>query len=270
MKNYMEKKIQELGKYADNREVAKFDFENEMYCGDYHISVRKNRVLVFSNNYQIASFSRGNAKIESNDKINFLLWNVGQIITCPQATAGCKKFCYADKSNNRIGNWKARKSAFGRVKNTIFSTFINFDEIFINVIKALQVKEPDKQVVVRIHESGDLYSISYWNKLKNVVEACPSVKFLIYTKSLNIVKGDYRAFNLPNLVVRLSTDSTTPLEYLEEVNSNPYLTTKVVDKIMYPILDKKVVCGTDKEMAKCANCMKCWNKGIKNIIFLKH
>lgn len=274
-KDYIENKIQELGKYADARKAFPASIQDGApTIEDYKVRVNKNAVRVFVDGYQIATFSRGNDKIQSKEHVNFLIWNVAQIITCPGATKGCLSFCYADKMYNNIQCWDGRGSAFGRVRNTVASFAPNFEEVFNAAISALKKKEPNKPIFVRLHESGDVYSAEYLQKLENVVKTNAGIHFLIFTKTTSLLPTldrIQRAYN--NFSVRVSLDDTTEAPVLGMVlNAREVNTAGVVDPADYDkVKDSNAyICNAPGNPGKCAQCLKCWNKKYKNVIFLKH
>ena len=63
-------------------------------------------------------------------------------------------------------------------------------EYFISVISgeisALSYKHPDKDIYVRIHDTGDFYDVEYTRKWFKIAELNPSVKFYAYTKMVSV------------------------------------------------------------------------------------
>lgn len=62
----------------------------------------------------------------------------------------------------------------------------NFVELISNELS--KVKK-DKQTYVRIHDSGDFYSPSYFQKWLTIAKNNPSVRFYAYTKSHSFIRG---------------------------------------------------------------------------------
>jgi len=81
--------------------------------------------------------------------------------TCPNAKA-CVSGCYAR------------------------SGFYQMSHVAQAYEKRLQATKKGKQLVVRIHDSGDFYSPAYLAKWRMVVEACTSVHFYAYTKMVGL------------------------------------------------------------------------------------
>lgn len=97
--------------------------------------------------------------------------------TCPGA-GECAKGCYAmsgfflmpsvQKAYEK--NWAATKS-----------------DTFVQDMSAEIVKTKAK--VIRIHASGDFYSLAYLNKWLAIVQTNPSVRFYAYTKMIPLFRG---------------------------------------------------------------------------------
>jgi hypothetical protein len=63
--------------------------------------------------------------------------------------------------------------------------------------------------VVRIHESGDFYSVEYFNKWCTICKAFPATTFLAYTKGFDLFALD-RPSNMM-LVASVMPDTTAPI-----------------------------------------------------------
>jgi hypothetical protein len=101
-------------------------------------------------------------------------------ITCPFA-GSCLKLCYAKRGMYRFGNVERALS-----KRYQASKEDNFVELISNELS--KVKK-DKQTYVRIHDSGDFYSPSYFQKWLTIARLNPSVRFYAYTKSHSFIRG---------------------------------------------------------------------------------
>jgi len=96
-------------------------------------------------------------------------------LTCPSAGT-CGGICYALQGSYR---WNTVKAA--RAWNTACTFLDNFAS---HVIKSL---EKIKRPIVRIHDSGDFYSLRYFQQWVQVAKALPNKIFYGYTKALTIV-----------------------------------------------------------------------------------
>lgn len=103
-------------------------------------------------------------------------------ITCPFA-GSCLKLCYAKKGMYRFGNVERALS-----KRYEASKESNFVERISNELS--KVKK-DKQIYVRIHDSGDFYSPTYFAKWLEIARLNPSVRFYAYTKSHSFIRGNF-------------------------------------------------------------------------------
>lgn len=150
--------------------------------------------------------SNGNKKLKNNEKLQFLIWNIPAITTCPFATKECIKNCYAKKAEKQYLGCRS-----SREKNLQFSKSENFIHYMNEYIKEKE-KRSKKEILFRIHESGDFYSKNYVEKWIKIAKLNPNVTFLAYTKSIEYFKD----LKLPdNFVLRFSVWKDTPLECLE-------------------------------------------------------
>ena len=105
--------------------------------------------------------------------------------TCPFA-GGCQKYCYAQKGNYTrfpiIQELMEKK--YNITKQTNFNSLMN-EEI-----------KKKKANYIRIHDSGDFYSIKYLRKWLLIAEYNKDVIFYAYTKSIKFFQ-DYN-INLPD------------------------------------------------------------------------
>jgi hypothetical protein len=101
-------------------------------------------------------------------------------ITCPFA-GSCLKLCYAKRGMYRFGNVERALSKRYQASK---------EENFVQTItdELAKVKK-DKQTYVRIHDSGDFYSPSYFQKWLTIARLNPSVRFYAYTKSHSFIRG---------------------------------------------------------------------------------
>lgn len=176
--------------------------------------------------YKYGTFSLGNKKLCKNDRIQYILFNLLQIVTCPNATEGCLKFCYANKSNNNV-NAKNSTSRNSRIKNTVLSMYENFSEIVTEIIN-LVYNSTGKKVFFRWHESGDIYSKTYFEKIKEVMETNTQVDFMFYTKTVFTLEEINKINKMPNVSMRYSLDDTSSVRVAKKVHSENILNTIVV------------------------------------------
>ncbi len=94
--------------------------------------------------------------------------------TCPSALA-CRAICYAKQGSYR---WKTVKAA------REYNLHMSLREDFVNLVIE-DLKRMKKVNVVRIHDSGDMYSEEYYNKWCDIAKALPHLIFYAYTKSVD-------------------------------------------------------------------------------------
>jgi hypothetical protein len=101
-------------------------------------------------------------------------------ITCPFA-GSCLKLCYAKRGMYRFGN--VERALSKRYQASKEADFVQ------QITDELAKVKKDKQTYVRIHDSGDFYSPSYFQKWLEIARLNPSVRFYAYTKSHSFIRG---------------------------------------------------------------------------------
>ena len=122
-----------------------------------------------------------NSKIKKTAKLNGVRlyeFNLPAVSTCPCADK-CKDICYADKGTYKYPNVQAKyHSNYELTKNP--PTFI--EQIQKELIK--------KRVeYVRIHSSGDFYSMKYLKTWLKIARNNPNIIFYGYTKSVSLLQS---------------------------------------------------------------------------------
>ena len=131
-----------------------------------------------------------NAKITSSNTNEYSVYNFGLpayesasgLKTCPAAGA-CAKGCYA-KQGAYV--WTPVAAAYEwRLEQTLKSNFsdIMSEAVAVKLKSALRT---NKTLVLRIHDSGDFYSLDYVHKWLKVMLKFPQVKFYAYTKQVKL------------------------------------------------------------------------------------
>jgi len=117
-------------------------------------------------------------------------------ITCPFAAA-CVKYCYAQKGNY---------TRFPIVQELMEQKYeLSKTDNFVDLMTKEIIKKKAKYI--RIHDSGDFYSIKYLLKWVDIANANKDIIFYAYTKSIKFFKG---AVNIPkNLKIIFSEGSKT-------------------------------------------------------------
>jgi hypothetical protein len=108
-------------------------------------------------------------------------------ITCPFA-GSCIKLCYAKKGAYRWGNVeRALTRRYESSKETNFVDRITWE---------LSRIKKNKQVYIRIHDSGDFYSPAYFNKWVEIAMQNRDVRFYAYTKSHSFIRSKFIPYNM--------------------------------------------------------------------------
>tara|TARA_R110000744_G_scaffold379392_1_gene497288 strand:- start:16 stop:591 length:576 start_codon:yes stop_codon:yes gene_type:complete len=94
-------------------------------------------------------------------------------VTCPFAAA-CVKYCYAQKGNY---------TRFPIVQELMEKKYEISKQNNFNSLMNEEIKKK-KATHVRIHDSGDFYSVKYLSKWIQIAEFNPSIIFYAYTKSI--------------------------------------------------------------------------------------
>jgi hypothetical protein len=133
-----------------------------------------------------------NKKIAKSANDTYTLYNYGIPAyvsktgkkTCPMA-GQCAKGCYAQAG---AYVWPVVAAAYEyRLAASLSDTFQQQIETEL-APKVKTAKRQGKQLVIRIHDSGDFYDIAYLMKWIDIMEANPSVLFYAYTKMVPMFK----------------------------------------------------------------------------------
>lgn len=117
-----------------------------------------------------------NAKMKKSEG-RFYDFAIPAVKTCPQAGL-CKVYCYAQQGRYIFQH--VRSVAQRRYLATMKSDFVE------KMSDEIQKKQPTH---LRIHSSGDFYSLEYLQKWIQIAKKHPSIIFYCYTKSVSMVKS---------------------------------------------------------------------------------
>ena len=141
---------------------------------------------------QLLKFSNGNAKLKRR-----LIFSLPAGKTCPGASI-CKSFAIVSDGKRKIQDGKDTIfrcfAASSEVQyDAVFQSRANNLELLVNassvdemadLIESSLQKQRKNEKIVRIHESGDFFSLAYLNAWIKVSERNPDIKFYCYSKSL--------------------------------------------------------------------------------------
>lgn len=138
----------------------------------------------------MSTFLRKNTKITKSNNEFYNVFNYGipaykaadGTITCKMAgTCGKDGGCYAQQGRYLFSNVKnAYEWRYEQSLRYDFADLIG-KEIRVKVKTA---KRQGKQVVIRVHDSGDFYSMRYTEKWFQIAQLNPEVIFYAYTKMI--------------------------------------------------------------------------------------
>ena len=145
---------------------------------------------------EYASVSISNSKLR-----DIVIWNIPAGNTCPGATEGCLKFCYASRGY-------AEMARDARERNWEFSERDDFVHAFLLFLQYTDDNPLLPEIkYVRIHEAGDFYSDVYLDKWFEIARGRPDLIFYAYTRSYGLFPADIKIPD--NMVIRYSVDPTT-------------------------------------------------------------
>ena len=217
--------------------------------------------------YTKALLLTGNNKLldfddpETGKSYRYAQVNTRPIKDCPFRSAGCTAVCYATKGNHRMPSVKdSREKSFIETQRKDFSEAI----IYTIETEIESARYKGKVMIVRIHESGDFYSLQYlkkWVKAWSHFQDDNRIIFCFYTKSFpffNMLTDAEKAIinaGLENgrLAISASLDDTTTSEQFKawlEFKRNYPLTN------VYQCTENVVTVKHD-DVCDCANCAKC-------------
>jgi Gene product 88 len=112
--------------------------------------------------------------VRGNSKVGSLIYtfSLPAVLSCPGASQTCLSSCYARRNRYRFGSVQARLLANWAASRDPF-----FAEKLIAEVRARQAQ------VVRLHPSGDLYSLSYIRSWARIIGHCHGTTFYTYTRS---------------------------------------------------------------------------------------
>ena len=194
---------------------------------------------------------KGNKKLSKT----ILVWNIPAIKTCPNCSK-CKDTCYARKAERLYPQvLPCRESNLEDTKHPLFvnNMIVKICEMQVNAKKHIPKH-------IRIHESGDFYSLKYFLDWLEIAKRLPDFKFWTYTKNLEVMDW-VKKHNLPsnfNIVFSILPNGELNYGSHETVNK---LSKKYRAAICPAKRSKKqVVCGE--------NCKACEKR--QYVVFDKH
>jgi len=199
-------------------------------------------------------------KLSKAGKMPCRSWSLQALDTCPASkdsngdlVPACKG-CYATSGNYRFPNVKAPREH-------------NKEDWKRDSWVDDMVAELDNDRYFRWFDSGDMYSIKLAQKMLEVMRLTPWCNHWLPTRMHKFSKfaqviADMEA--LPNVVVRLSSDSV-----LGEVIPNVANSSTILPTISHS-LKGVTVCEASTREGKCGSCRACWKKDVSVIGYPAH
>lgn len=143
-----------------------------------------------------------NKKMSKSTNDKYLVYNFGipayksasGLKTCPMA-GKCKDGCYARTGFYRMGTVSRAYEYRLKMSQSVFFVTLMQKELDKATIKA---KKQQKQLVIRIHDSGDFYSLDYFWRWVEIMENNPNTQFYAYTKMVPMFKNFLKYFQFPD------------------------------------------------------------------------
>ena len=226
--------------------------------------MKKERMTKSNPMFTASLIPQGNGKLLDYDDektgimFRYAQFNTRAILDCPFRSAGCEAVCYATKGNHQFPSVKdSRFRSYEESKREDFSNRIEYTIRYHMTTKRYK----GTVMILRIHESGDFYSVQYLRKWiqiwKNLEDE--SVLFVFYTKSFpfflmlteeekEIIRRMMKSGKLAmNLSIDDTTDARQKLAYLDMVREYPLANT-------YRVTETST---EDDDKCDCADCARC-------------
>lgn len=203
-------------------------------------------------------------------------FNTRAVVDCPFATSGCRIACYATHGCHQFPSIKA-----ARERSYQDTTRLDFVPRMIHTIEsALESKRyKGSTMILRLHESGDFYSLEYLKKWVNIFHHFSehdNIIFCFYTKSFQFFKQleKEERMLLKTLVKKgivamsVSVDDTSSIKAIMDATSlqatlgaNAYIATTNPEAWKY---------NAECRCKNCAECGNCIHATKKNVVCRLH
>jgi len=142
-------------------------------------------------------------------------------ITCPFA-GSCIKLCYAKKGAYRWGN--VERALTRRYESSKEENFVD------RITWELSRIKKNKQLYIRIHDSGDFYSPAYFNKWVEIAMRNRDVRFYAYTKSHSFIRSKFIPYNMDLIFSLGSTNDELIDQETERYSKIFYSSEEMIDQ----------------------------------------
>ena len=126
------------------------------------------------------------------------------------------------------------------------------------------IGKKEKSGFFRWHDSGDLQGEWHLQKIVNVANRLPQIRFWLPTREISIVSDWIAKGNVipENLTIRLSAfmlDGQPPIAAANRLGL-----------VVSGASDTDWNCPSSKQEGKCGDCRNCWNKDVFQVNYKKH
>lgn len=235
------------------KKEIKFLNEN-IKISDINYSLENKCIKAKIGNLRVGQLSTQNRKLLPNNLgQGFVIWNILGHISCNGKTKCCSSCCY----NNC-------KSFGTHLRLKIDNLILSLLDIFGDVIKNLIELSPHVKTIVRIHEDGDFYDMTYYKKWEKISTENKNYQFEAYTKEPKLMeKINEINKTFDNLLLRFSIMEDTNQDIIKYVKENNLLTYVAIGthkkdknaKEVFEMIPQKNRC-----IGNCQFCKKCYSK----------
>lgn len=203
-------------------------------------------------------------RLSNTSKLGVKSWSLQALNTCPASIGADGELvpacsgCYATSGNYRFSNVQAPR---------LFNQVAWQDQDFIGkFVESLQ-----NERFFRWFDSGDMYHIGLAEKIYQIMLLTPHVKHWLPTRMHKFSKFASviaKMQALPNVVVRLSSDSITG-EKVKSILTDTNST--ILDQVSLDNVDNSIfICKAFEQEGKCLTCKACYDKDVKTIGYVGH
>jgi len=140
-----------------------------------------------------AYLSKHNKKLQKTadkNQVTIYSWGLPARATCPNADA-CLSGCYGYR-----GHYLFKEPREKRERNYALSLSDEFVNVLTNEIQCLEIIY--KNLIIRVHDTGDFYSEEYMDRWIEIAMACPTVVFYGYTKMITWYTSREERYEIPD------------------------------------------------------------------------
>lgn len=135
---------------------------------------------------QILGYNEKMKKTEAeHPELMFRCFSLPACATCCPNAGKCKEGCYAKKG--RMACPTAQNAYYENYDMVVDGSLWKQLDAEITVLECKAERE-HKQLRIRVHDSGDFFSVEYTNHWMDVMRNHPDVVFYAYTKMVNMFK----------------------------------------------------------------------------------